>query len=389
MTPVGLVGGTLAGVMAGAMGTFDPVTGISRRVFGRMAAGAGMFGTAGLSASCEKPDGDRVKPAGPPPPAAKGVGVVLSHEQFRTDQLVAHAQAAEQAGFQYVWASDHIQPWQDNEGHSMFPWLTLALVGNSTSRISFGAGVTCPTYRYHPATVAQAFASLAILSPGRVFLGVGTGERLNEQAATNAFGKYTERHDRLVEAITLIRQLWSGSRISFAGRYFQTNALKLYDAPPTPPPIFVAASGPKSATLAGQYGDGWITQARDVTNPELLAALSTGAQAAGRDPAALGKRAELFAVVGDNAEATRAATLWRFTAGAVDQPNPVEIQRDAEVNPIDKVLANWTVGSDPTPHINAVQAVLDAGAVPFLHFPQRDPVTAINFYRTDVLPRLH
>ena len=369
-------------------GYSDPMTGISRRTFGRMAAGAGMLGTTGLSGGCGKPATDHVKPTAPPP-AGKGVGFVLSHEQFRTDQLVAQARAAEEAGFQYVWASDHIQPWQDNEGHSMFPWLTLALVGSNTSRVSFGTGVTCPTYRYHPATVAQAFASLAILNPGRVFLGLGTGERLNEQATTNAFGNYTERHDRLVEAIGLIRQLWSGSRISFAGRYFQTNALKLYDVPETPPPIFVAAGGPKSARLAGQYGDGWITQARDVTDPKLLAAFGAGAQTAHRDPGSLGKRAEMFAVVGDSAEAGRAAALWRFTAGAVDQPNPVEIQRAAESNPIDKVLANWTVGTDPATHIKAVQAVLDAGAVPFLHFPQDDPVSAIQFYRTNVLPKLH
>ncbi|OBG62322.1 F420-dependent hydroxymycolic acid dehydrogenase [Mycobacterium sp. E3339] len=363
------------------------MTGVSRRAFGRMAAGAGVLGAAGLPTACGRPADDHATPAAPPP-ARKGVGVVLSHEQFRTDQLVAHARAAEQAGFQYAWASDHIQPWQDNEGHSMFPWLTLALVGNATSRLSFGTGVTCPTYRYHPAVVAQAFASLAILYPGRVFLGVGTGERLNEQATTNAFGKYAERHDRLVEAIGLIRQLWSGTRTSFAGRYFQTNALKLYDAPPTPPPIFVAASGPKSATLAGQYGDGWIGQARDVTNPALLAAFGAGARAAGRDAETLGKRAELFAVVGDNAEATAAAGLWRFTAGAVDQPNPVEIERAAQVNPIDKVLANWTVGTDPAPHIKTAQAVLDAGAVPFLHFPQGNPLTAIEYYGANVLPKL-
>jgi F420-dependent hydroxymycolic acid dehydrogenase len=136
---------------------------------------------------------------------------------------------------------------------------------------------------------------------------------------------------------------------------------------PAPPPIFVAASGPKSATLPGQYGDRWITQARDVTNSKLLAAFSTGAQAASRDPASLWKRAELIAVVGDNNPAARAA----------------------ESNPIDKVLANWTVGTDPATHIQAVQTVLDAGAVPFLHFPQDDPITAINFYRTKVLPKLH
>jgi TAT-translocated FGD2 family F420-dependent dehydrogenase len=237
--------------------------------------------------------------------------------------------------------------------------------------------------------VAQAFASLAILNPGRVFLGLGTGERLNEQATTTAFGRYAERHDRLVEAIELIRQLWSGSRISFSGRYFQTNALKLYDLPSTPPPIFVAAGGPKSAKLAGQYGDGWISQAHDVTDAKLLAAFHAGAQAAGRDAANLGKRAEMFAVVGDNNQATRAATLWRFTAGAVDQPNPIEIQRAAESNPIDKVLANWAVGTDPATHVGAVQKVLDAGAIPFLHFPQDDPIAAIDFYRTNVLPKLH
>ena len=358
------------------------MTGMSRRMFGQLAAGVGALGAGGLSGGCDAHQ--RGSPAGPAPAAGKGVGLVLSHEQFRTDQLLTQARVAEEAGFQHVWASDHIQPWQDNQGHSMFPWLTLALVGNNTGHVSFGTGVTCPIYRYHPATVAQAFASLAVLSPGRVFLGLGTGERLNEQATTNTFGRYRERHDRLIEAIQLIRQLWSGQRISFAGRYFQTNSLKLYDPPPTPPPIFVAAGGPKSATLAGQYGDGWIAQARNITNPKLIEAFNAGARAAG-----LGKRAEMFAVVGGRDEAALAANSWRFTAGAVDQPNPVEIQRAAESNPIDKVISNWTVGAEPATHIGAVQSVLDAGAVPFLHFPQDDPLSAIQFYRTGVLPKLH
>lgn len=362
------------------------VTGISRRTLGRLAVGAGVLASA--VQACAKPGAGHGRSGAPPAPAGKGVGFVLSHEQFRTDRLVAQAQAAERAGFTHVWASDHIQPWQDNEGHSMFPWLTLALVGSSTSHVSFGTGVTCPTYRYHPATVAQAFASLAILNPGRVFLGVGTGERLNEQATTNGYGNYTERHERLAEAIALIRQLWTGSRISFSGRYFQTNSLKLYDVPATPPPIFVAAGGPKSAKLAGQFGDGWITQSGDVTNPKLLAAFGAGAQAAGRDVATLGKRAEMFAVVGDDAVAARAATLWRFTAGAVDQPDPVDIQRAAESNPTDKVLGGWTVGTDAGRHVEAAQRVLDAGAVPFLHFPQDDPMVAIDFYRDNVLPKL-
>ncbi len=338
----------------------------------------------GVAAACTS------KPKGAPaaPPSGPGIGFVLSHEQFTTAQLVDQAQAAEQAGFRYLWASDHIQPWQDNEGHSMFPWITLALVGQRTNHIPFGTGVTCPIYRYNPTTVAQGFASLAVLYPGRVFLGVGTGERLNEQAATTHFGPYRERHDRLVEAVQLIRQLWSGQRISFQGNYFQTNQLKLYDPPPSPPPIFVAADGPKSAHLAGQYGDGWITQAGGVKNQKLVAAFNRGAQESGRDPATLGKRAEMFAVVGDQDEIARAAELWRFTGGAVDQPNPVDIQRAAQA-PLEKVIKGWTTGTDPTTHIKAVQGVLDAGATPFLHFPQRNPLAAIDFYRSAVMPRLH
>jgi F420-dependent hydroxymycolic acid dehydrogenase len=317
------------------------------------------------------------------------VGFVLAHEQFRTDQLVDQAVAAEQAGFSHVWASDHLQPWQDNQGHAMFPWLTLALVSQRTSHVEFGTGVTCPIYRYNPATVAQAFATLALLTPGRVFLGVGTGERLNEQAATVAFGSYTERHDRLVEAIQLIRQLWTGQRTSFSGKYFHTVDLKLYDVPPAPPPIFVAAGGPKSAALAGQYGDGWIAQAYAMKDQKLTDGFAAGARASNRDVATLGKRAELFAVVGDQNEVTRAAELWRFTAGAADQPNVVEIQRAAEAaNPIDKVTKNWATGTDAAVHIAAVQAILDAGATPFMHFPQSDPRVAIDFYRDNVFPKL-
>lgn len=330
---------------------------ISRRGFARLAAALG----AGSAATGV--------PATPPAASAPGVGFVLSHEQFPTSALIRQAQAAERAGFQYVWTSDHLQPWQDNQGHAMFPWLTLAQLAQATSRITFGTGVTCPLYRYLPATVAQAFASLAILAPGRVFLGLGTGERLNEQAATGQFGPYQERHDRMIEAIQLIRQLWSGQRISFQGRYFQTDQLKLYDVPESPPPIFVAASGPKSAQLAGQYGDGWISQSRSVKDPKLVSAFGQGAQS----------------------QAITAAQPWRFSGSGtnLDQPNPVDIQRAAEAATIEQVVAGWTVGTDPTVHVNAVQAVLDAGATPFVHFAQSDPGSAIEFYRTNVLPKLH
>ncbi|WP_209436848.1 LLM class flavin-dependent oxidoreductase [Amycolatopsis methanolica] len=208
------------------------------------------------------------------PPAARApVGLVLSHEQFPTSRLL---------DFAFVWASDNLQPWQDDQGHSMFPRLTLALVGERARRVTFGSGVPCPSYRHHPTEVAQAFASLDLLAPGRTFLGVGTGEAVNEQAGTGHYGRYAERHDRLVEAITLIRRLWTGERVTFRGRFFSTDQLKLYDLPSKPPPVYVAAQGPKSARLGGQYGDGWITQAGASLDPAPRDAFAAGARAAGR-----------------------------------------------------------------------------------------------------------
>lgn len=353
--------------------------GISRRRFG-VGVAAGVAGMAGAVGCAAETPGE--------PPDAAPVGFVLSHEQFRTPELVSLAERAEQAGFGYLWASDHLQPWQDNEGHSMFPWMTLALVSQRTRRIPIGSGVTCPTYRHHPAEVAQAFASLAVLAPGRTFLGVGTGEAVNEQAGTGQYGRYAERHDRLIEAIDLIRQLWSGQRISFRGRYFQTDQLRLYDVPDRQPPVYVAAGGPRSARLAGRYGDGWITQAASTTDPKLRGAFAEGARGAGKNPDTMPRWGELFAVVGDQAQIDRAAEKWRFIAAPTDQPNPVAIQQAAQRATLGALTAGWATGTDPDTHVGAVQRLLDAGVTPFLHFPQDDPENAIEFYRTRVLPRL-
>ncbi|MDQ0377315.1 F420-dependent hydroxymycolic acid dehydrogenase [Amycolatopsis thermophila] len=341
----------------------------SRRTLGMFAASAGL-------------------PRFEPPAARAPVGLVLSHEQFPTARLLDFARQAEDAGFSFVWASDHLQPWQDDQGHSMFPWLTLALVGERTRRLAFGSGVTCPSYRHHPSEVAQAFASLELLAPGRTFLGVGTGEAVNEQAGTGQYGRYAERHDRLAEAIELIRRLWTGERVTFRGRFFTTDQLKLYDLPSKPPPVYVAAQGPKSARLAGRYGDGWITQAGASLDPALRNAFAEGARAAGKNPDAMPKWAELFAVAGDQREIDLAAARWRFTVKPADLPNPEAIQEAAQATSLAEVASRWAVGTDPAVHVEAVRKLLDAGVTPVLHFPQQDPGAAIEFYRTRVLPRL-
>ncbi|WP_250009324.1 F420-dependent hydroxymycolic acid dehydrogenase [Actinoplanes sp. M2I2] len=364
----------------------NSASGFSRR---RVLAAA----AAGAAAPAITAAGPAVAHSGTPHRPARKVGFVLSHEQFRTPQLVDFARHAERAGFDRVWASDHTQPWQDNQGHSMFPWLTLSQVAETTRALTFGTGVTCPLYRYHPTQVAQAFASLGILAPGRVFLGVGTGEALNELASTGQFGRYPERHDRLAEAIDLIREVWTGRRVSFRGTYYRTEQYKLYDRPARPVPIYVAASGPKSAYLAGQRGDGWITGAADFAKPQLQDAFAAGAAAAGKDPRTMPKLVETFVVVGGKAEAEYAARRWRFTVDAFGDllyvPNPVTIQQRAEQRwSLPQVYANWPRGTDPDVHTAALQKIIDAGGTPMVHSGQADQHRVIDFYGEHVLPRL-
>jgi TAT-translocated FGD2 family F420-dependent dehydrogenase len=335
-------------------------------------------------------------PPAPVLPAAGGrgkLGFVLSHEQFPTGDLVGFAAAAEHAGFASVWASDHTQPWQRNEGHSMVPWSTLESVGDRISRLVHGTGVTCPLYRHHPSQVAQAFASLAVRSPGRVILGVGAGEAVNELSGTGQFGRYAERHDRLIEAVTLIRRLWTGEKTTCTGRYYRTQSLKLWDLPPRPVPIYIAASGPKSAYLAGRYGDGWITGSAEFLKPALRRAFARGATDAGKNPDARPKLVETFVVVGNRADAEQAARLWRFTVNPWGEllyvPDPARIQKLAEQRcTLPQVYRNWPVSTDPAVHLKAVRTLLAMGATPYIHSGQANQRRVIDFYGRFVLPHL-
>ncbi len=260
------------------------------------------------------------------------IGYVLSHEQFRTPQLLEFSVAAERAGFDMLWTSDHFHPWQDNQGHAGQAWITLAAVGQKVS-LPFGTGVTCPTFRYHPAVVAQAFASLGVLYPGRVFLGLGTGEALNEQAVTSEWGDYDERAERFMEAVQIIRQLHTGEWTSFAGDYYEVGPAKLYDIPEQPVPLYLAAEGPKAMHLAGKFGDGVISDSKTLMQPEMRQQFEAGAREAGKDPAAMTKHAEQFVIVGGEAERDAAARLWRFLPKAwtdyVNDPDPRDIEKGA------------------------------------------------------------
>lgn len=321
------------------------------------------------------------------------IGFVLSQEQFPITQLLKYGQMAEQAGFDCVWSSDHWQPWQDNQGHAGQAWVTLAALGAHTSKLKMGTGVTCPTYRYNPAIVAQAFASLDLLYPGRIFLAVGTGEALNELASGGGWGEYLERAERLVEAVELIRRLWTGEMVNHSGQYYNVNG-KLYDVPKSRLPIYIAASGPDSMHLAGKHGDGLVSDGETATDPKMKAEFERGARESGKDPATMPVLAEFFMFVGEEEAATKYAELWRFLPKAwetyVEDPDPRDIERRARQEvPIEDVLKKWKIGSDPQVHIGALQKLIDGGvSTIFVHSAQPDQERAIEFYSKEVLPKL-
>jgi F420-dependent hydroxymycolic acid dehydrogenase len=324
-------------------------------------------------------------------PVQPTMAFMLPHEQFPIPRLVEMGVAAERAGFGVVAASDHLQPWQSNEGHSGLVAVTLTALGQRTERVWMGTTVTCPTFRYNPAVVAQTFASLSSLYPGRLFLALGSGEALNEEAATGAWPGWTERSERLIEAAAIIRNLWTGERISHTGRYYTVHA-RLYDPPAAPIPLLFGGNGPKALRRAGTYGDGLVTSSS--TWRRHRTEFQNAARAAGKDPARMPVLAEQWAIVGGIEDARAGAIPWRFLPKAlstyVNVRDPAEIQRRAAVEiPLDEVYRDWIVSTDPDVHLKTINELFDSGVtIVNIHGAQPDLLPVIEFYGRYVLPRL-
>jgi F420-dependent hydroxymycolic acid dehydrogenase len=319
------------------------------------------------------------------------VGFQLAHEQFKVPELVDLGIAADQAGFDLLAISDHFQPWQANEGHSGQAWITMSAIGQRTKRIRMGTTVTCPTFRYNPAVVAEAFASLSLLTPGRIFLGVGSGEALNEEAATGFWPKWPERSERLVEASEIIRQLWSGQLVDHLGKYYKINA-RLYDPPAQKIPLLMAGNGPKAMYRCGQYADGLITDPK--TWKEHKAEFQKGATEAGKDVAKMPVFIEQYVVVGSDKQKTEAAEMWRFGPKAwkpyfnIRDPKTIQDRAEAEI-PLEKVTEGWPVGTDPEVHVMVLSQLFDSGASGVhIHSGEHEQKKVIDFYGKEVLPRL-
>jgi coenzyme F420-dependent glucose-6-phosphate dehydrogenase len=324
------------------------------------------------------------------------IGYKASAEQFDPQTLLGYAREAEEVGLEMVAISDHFQPWRHKGGHSpaALPWLGAATQAARTATL--GTSVLTPTLRYAPAIVAQAFATLGVLAPGRVFLGVGTGEAMNETPATGgAFPGRKERRLRLAESIELIRRLWREERVDFQGDYYTAQQATIYDRPEQEVPIFVAASGPLAAKLAGRVGDGFIcTSGKDPQlYLDLLANVAEGAEQAGRDAASLRRMIEIkVSYDRDHDKAYENTHWWAALALTPEQKegveDPIEMERLADAN-LDQAHTRFICSDDPEQIVERIGTYLDLGFDDLvLHAPGIDQSRFLHQFGEDVLPLL-
>ena len=324
------------------------------------------------------------------------IGYKASAEQFAPRELLEYSVQAERLGLDIVTVSDHFQPWRHHGGHAPSALTWLGAVGQATSTAVLGTSVLTPTLRYHPSIVAQAFGTLGALFPGRVYLGVGSGEAMNETPATGEeFPGRKERRMRLAESIKLIRRLWTEERVDFQGEYYTTSQATIYDRPEEQIPIFVAASGPLAAKLAGRVGDGFIcTSGKD---PELyrtlLAKVGEGAAEAGRDASAIRRQIEIkVSYDRDLDTAFTNCHWWAALALSPEQKegieDPIEMERVADAN-LDRAHTRFIVSSDPEEVVDRIGAYLDLGFEDLvIHGPGADQSRFLQQFAGDVLPLL-
>ncbi|SCL45725.1 F420-dependent oxidoreductase, G6PDH family [Micromonospora citrea] len=313
------------------------------------------------------------------------IGYKLAAEGYGPQEIIRQAVRAEQAGFDFVEMSDHFHPWLDVQGHSSFAWSVLAAIAAKTDTLGLATGVTCPTVRYHPAIIAQAAATMALISDGRFTLGVGAGERLNEHVVGQGFPSVRGRHERLREALEIIRLLWQGGYRSYEGKHLQLEDARVFDLPDTPPVIAVAASGRASATMAAELGDGLF-----VTEPK-ESIVAHYREAGGDGP----RYAEVpMAWAPDDGQAVRAVletSRWMVTGWKVmsELPNPVNFDAASAYVEERHVRELFSVGPDPEAHVAKVRSYVEAGHDHIvLQNAGPDPDGFLDFFAGDLAGRL-
>lgn len=313
------------------------------------------------------------------------LGYALSSEEHGPNDLVTYAKKAEDAGFTFALISDHFHPWLDKQGNSPFAWSVLGGIAQATRKLRVGTGVTCPTARYHPAIVAQAAATIGAMMPGRFFLGVGTGENLNEHILGDKWPPVEIRQEMLQEAVEVIRLLWSGGLHSYFGTYYVVENARIYTLPNPLPDIYVAAAGPESAEMAGEIGDGLITTA---PKKELLAKFDGAGK---RNRPHIGQ----ITVCWDKSEAAARKTAYEWWATAALQGEvtqelaiPMQFQQACATVREEDVAKEIVCGPDAQKHIAEIRKFVDAGFEQvYVHQVGPDQDGFFEFYRQQVLPK--
>ena len=314
------------------------------------------------------------------------LGYALSSEEHRPSDLVRHATMAEQAGFEFALISDHFHPWTDTQGQSPFVWAVIGGIAQATTRLELGTGVTCPMIRTHPAIIAQAAATAGAMMEGRFFLGVGTGENLNEHILGDRWPDWDVRARMLRESVEVIRGLWGGEVTSFEGEFYTVENARIYTLPENPVPIHVAASGPRAAELAGEIGDGFIGTSPD---KDALATFDRGRRGTKRP-----HYGQLTVCWGrDEAEARKTALrMWPTAAipgeSGQELPNPKHFEQLAKIVTEEMIAEQMVCGPDIERHVAKIQEYVDAGYDHvYVHQVGPDQEGFLEAYAKDVLPR--
>jgi len=325
------------------------------------------------------------------------LGWKASAEQFGPHDLLRFGVLAEELGFESAVVSDHFHPWRDTGGHAPFSFAWLGALGASTKRIRMGTSVVTPTFRYHPAIVAQASATIALLFPGRFFLGVGSGESMNETPVTaGEWPEPGERVRRLREAVRLMKKLWTEDYVTFEGKYFRTREAKIFDKPKSPVPLYIAGAGPQVAEFAGKEADGFICtsgKGAELYRDTLLPALDKGAVEAGRDPKGIERTIEMKVSYDTDRERASSDTKeWAALALPAEDKAGVEDPREMEKRAKaaeSKAHTRFIVSTDPEEHVAKIHEYVAWGFTHLIfHFPGQDQERAMRLYARDILPRL-
>lgn len=326
------------------------------------------------------------------------IGYKASAEQFGARELLEYAILAETVGMDSVWTSDHFQPWRHTGGQAPFSLAWLGALGAKTERIVMGTSVLTPTFRYHPSIVAQAFGTLGSLFPGRVVLGIGTGESLNEVPAMGIkWPEQKERTARFKEAVKLIRTLWSEERVTFEGEFYRTENATIYDRPDQPVPIYIAAAGPFMSRFAGMNGEGFICTSgkkRELYTETLIPNLEEGIARAGKQSADVDRTIEMK--VSFDTDYDKALQDTRFWGALALKPeekmnveDPLEMEKLADSLPVERAASRWIVSSDPQAVVEQIRPYVELGFNHLVfHAPGPDQARFLNLFSEQVMPLL-